>query len=483
MATASRNTRRTDGRTDGLSPEILDRMMPHSHEAERCVLGSMLLDPQCCDDVAMFVRGEDFYGEEHQKLYEHLLAMHNAGRRIDTTLLVERLKQAGDLDAIGGLAYLEEVALAVPVASNAVYYAQIVRDKGTLRKLIHSSGEILKDAYDQGNDARELLARAEQRIFGILEEQGTGELSAMADVLHHALERIDERLAKGGGVAGLPTGFTDLDHKLGGLHESELLILAARPSMGKTALATNIAEHVALVEQRTVLFVSLEMSRLELAERMLCSHGRINGHKLRNGFISQADRKRLVETSSAMSAAPLYIDDTPSRNMTEIAATARRLKRRNNLGLVIIDYLQLIEPDNSKDQRQEQVAKIARRLKGLARELHLPVLCLAQLNRQAEASKDNRPRLSHLRESGAIEQDADVVMFVHRESYYQTKEEDKQQMAHDAEIIVSKQRNGPTGEVKLHWEQDFTRFNNSSQRTDDYSFNGDYGMGNDFGDL
>jgi replicative DNA helicase len=450
------------------SSELFERAPPQNLEAEQGVLGSLLLDPELCDEVALLLKPADFYSPHHQVLYNHLLAMHNDGLRIDATLLHERLKKSGDLETIGGLAYLAEVADAVPTAANAVYYGQIVRDKATLRSLIHASTEILRDAYDQSLESRELLSRAEERVFRILEDQGAGELAALQDVLHEALTRIDARLEKGGGVGGMSTGYTDLDGMTGGMHEGELLILAARPSMGKTAFSSNIAEHVAIELGRTVLFVSLEMSRLELAERMLCAYGRINGHKLRNGFISAADRSKLVTASTKMSTAPLFIDDTPSRTMTEIAATARRLKRRENLAMVVIDYLQLIEPDNPRDPRQEQVAKIARRLKGLARELKVPVLCLAQLNRQAEVSKDNRPRLSHLRESGAIEQDADVVMFVHRDEYYMNSEEDKARVAGQADIILAKQRNGPTGDIKLAWLQDYTRFENLAR--DEYDF-------------
>jgi replicative DNA helicase len=455
MATYQRIDERQPGRA---TSDLFDRLPPQNLEAEQGVLGSLLLDPELCDEVAMLLRAADFYAPAHQSLYTHLLAMHNDGLRIDATLLIERLRKHGDLEIVGGLGYLAEVADSVPTAANAVYYAQIVRDKAMLRAMIHASTEILRDAYDQSLESREMLARAEEKVFRILEEQGTGELAPLVDVLHEALTRIDQRLAKGIGVGGMPTGFKDLDTMTGGLHEGELVIVAARPSMGKTALAANIADHVAMKENRTTLFVSLEMSRLELAERMLCAHGEINGHKLRNGIISATDRTRLVATSAAMSTAPLLIDDTPSRTMTEIAATARRLKRRQSLALVVIDYLQLIEPDNAKDPRQEQVAKIARRLKGLARELKVPVLCLAQLNRQAEATKDNRPRLSHLRESGAIEQDADVVMFVHRDEYYCTNDEDRSRVAGQADIILAKQRNGPTGEVKLQWAQDFTKF-------------------------
>ncbi|HEX4130086.1 MAG TPA: replicative DNA helicase [Pirellulales bacterium] len=467
MATLDRPNERSAGVRGS---EILDRTPPHNLDAERGVLGSMVLEPTMCDEVAMVLAHDDFYSPAHQTLYAQLIAMHNESARIDPTLLIERLKSSGDFESIGGLAGLAEVLEAVPTAANAVYYAEIVRNKATLRSLIRASTEILRDAYDQSLEARELLAAAESRIFGILDDKGTGELAAMQDVLHEALERIDARLLKGGGIRGVSTGFSDLDQMTGGLHPSELVILAARPSMGKTALATNIADHVALKERKTALFVSLEMSRLELAERMVCSHGQINGHKLRNGYLSQIDRKRLVETVSKMSEATLFIDDTPSRTMTEIAATARRLKRRNNLELVVIDYLQLIEPDNPKDPRQEQVARIARRLKGLARELKVPVLCLAQLNRQAEVARDNRPRLSHLRESGAIEQDADVVMFVHRDEYYCSNDAERQQVAGQADIILAKQRNGPVGEVKLAWRQDYTRFENLAQAAEEYDF-------------
>lgn len=448
--------------------EILDRLPPHSLEAERGVLGSLLLDPELCDEVALQVRPHDFYVDANRRLYEHLLAIHNDGSRIDSLLLIERLKKNDDLERVGGLAYLGEVAGAVPHAANAVAYSQIIRGKAMLRALIHASTETLRRAYDQGEEPRDLVKTAEESVFRILDDE-IGEVTAMNDVLSEALKRIDMRLKKGGGVGGMPTGFSDLDSMTGGLHPGELVILAARPSMGKTALAANIAEHVSADGGATTLFVSLEMSRLELAERMLCSRGRINGHKLRNGFISATDRTKLIEISAEMSGAPIYIDDTPSRTMTEIAATARRMKRRQNLALVVIDYLQLIEPDNPRDPRQEQVAKIARRLKGMARELEVPVLCLAQLNRQAEVTKDNRPRLSHLRESGAIEQDADLVMFVHRDEYYQTNEEDRARVAGEADIVVAKQRNGPTGEVKLVWLQDYTRFDNLAKEAYDFS--------------
>jgi replicative DNA helicase len=329
-----------------------------------------------------------------------------------------------------------------------------------VRGLIHSSTDILRDAYDETIDPRQMLSQAEEKIFGILEAKATGEIASLSDVLQKSLLRIDARMKHDADFGGLATGFTEYDTLTGGLHKSELIILAARPSMGKTALAMNFAEHVALEENVPTMFVSLEMSAIELADRLLCSVARVNSARLRNGTISADDRATLVHKANEISQAPLFVDDSPSRTMTEIAAGARRLKRREGLGLIVIDYLQLIEPDNPRDPRQEQVARIARRLKGLARELDVPVLCLAQLNRQAEDSKDHKPRLSHLRESGAIEQDADVVMFVHREEYYQNNEEDKARVAGEAELIISKQRNGPIGDVKMTWLHEYTRFEN-----------------------
>jgi replicative DNA helicase len=461
------NSYRTDaGRTPArVGSEILDRLPPHNLDAEKGVLGSILLDPNVADDIALVLRPEDFYAEANEKLYGHLLAMHDKGSRIDSTLLMERLRSTGDLELIGGMAYLAEVAHSVPYASNAVYYAGIVRAKATLRALIHASTEILRDAYEPTLDPRELVSRAEEQIFAVHDQRSTDQLATIEEVMHEAFTRIDARLEHGGGV-GVPTGFTDLDNLTGGMHDSEFVVLAARPSMGKTAFATNIAEYVAFEANVATLFVSLEMARLELGQRILCSQGRIDANKFRSGFLSGDDRRKLVEASNKISKAPLYIDDTPSRTVTEIAACARRLKRKQNLGLIVIDYLQLIQPDDPRDPRQEQVAKMARRLKALARELKTPVLCLAQLNRQAEQGKEgHRPRLSHLRESGAIEQDADVVMFVHREEYYHTREEAMEKgICGQADIMVAKQRNGPTGDIKLAWFDKYTRFENLSQK-------------------
>lgn len=451
-------TRRADAPPRRPLSELMDRQPPYDSQAEIGVLGSIVLLPDVLDEIVQKLRPDDFYDDAHQKLFTHMCALHEANKKIDPTLLIDRLKTAGEFESIGGAAYLSKVVNAVPNAAHATYYAEIVREKSTFRSLIYAATEILRDAYDESQQAAQLLSQAEQKVFSILDNRTEQSVKSIRDVVLDAMERLDARIAGTHTAGGCDYGFRELDNKTAGLHQGELVILAARPSMGKTALAMNIAENVAHQQNIPVLFVSLEMSSLELADRLLCSVARVNGHRLRNGTVSQEDRLRLVDTAEVLSRAPLFVDDSPSRTVTEIAAAARRIKRRHNgLGLLVIDYLQLIEPDNPKDSRQEQVAKIARRLKGMAREMKVPVMCLAQLNRQTEVSKDNIPRLSHLRESGAIEQDADVVLFVHREEYY-NRGEDREQVAGQAQIIVAKQRNGPVGEIPVEWLRDFTRF-------------------------
>ncbi len=448
-----------------MEPELLDRAKPHSDDAEKGVLGSLLLDPDMCDEVALIVRAEDFYAEANQKLFGHVMAMHQEGK-VDMVLLRERLRQEGDWEAIGGTAYLAEVAAAVPYAANAVYYARIVRDKATLRSLIHASTEILRDAYDESVAPQTILSQSEARIFAVSDSRSTHKVTNAHDLMIEAFDRIDAKLDGSEGVA-VQTGLIDLDRRTGGLHDSELIILAARPSVGKTSLALNIAEYVTIESSVPTLFVSLEMARLEVASRMLCSQGRVDGSRFRGGFLSAQDRQQLTEASTKLAPAPFLIDDTASQTVTEIAACARRLKRKQELGLVIIDYLQLIQPDDPKDSRQEQVAKMARRLKILSRELDLPILCLSQLNRQLESSTDKRPRLSQLRDSGSIEQDADVVIFIHREEMHLKPGDAREAVRGIAELITAKQRSGPTGMDKVAWLGQYMRFENLKQGSDE----------------
>ncbi len=454
--------------------DLSDRQPPFNLEAEACVLGSIMLMPDKCDELVGILRAVDFYDPAHATLYSHIMEMHAAGKKIDLTLLRERLVAADDYELVGGAAGLAEIFTSVPNAAHANYYANIVRSKSTTREVITTCSELLANAYDPSQDPSELLNDAEQKVFLIRESRQASAISKIDEVLTVAMDRLDAR-ARGEMQEGtVETGFTDLDRLTGGLHASELVILAARPSMGKTAFAMNIVENVVRLSNKPALFVSLEMAAIELIERMLCSVAKVNGYRLRNGTLSQEDKKRLVKTASDLSKAPLFIDDSPTRTVSEIAGAARRVQRRyDSLGLIVIDYLQLIQPDMSSDPRQEQVAKIARRLKGLARELKCPILCLSQLNRQAEDSRDHMPKLSHLRESGAIEQDADVVMFVHRESYFKKNREDEDVNDRDALIIIEKQRNGPTGKVEVNWEREFTRFSDrapeSYQEFDEYS--------------
>ncbi len=447
--------------------EILDRTPPYNLDAEKGVIGSLLLDPTLFDDVLMIVRPDDFYDEAHQILYDQMVEMHNDGVQIDVTLLVERLRAAGQLDVVGGMSYLAEVAGSVGVAAHAEKYAELVRDKSTLRGLIHASSEVLRDAYDPTVNPAELISQAEQKVFAVNDARSSNQVSEIRDVLMETVSLIDHRIEHGG-ASGLPTGFTDLDNLTGGFHGSELIIIAARPSMGKTAFATNVAENVAIEAKEPVLFVSLEMAAQELAQRLLASQGKIDSIKFRSGMLSKEDRQKMMQAAGVLGESPLFVDDSPNRTVSEIAACARRIKRRHGLGLIVIDYLQLLQPDNPRDPRQEQVAKIARRLKGLARELKVPLACLAQLNRQVESGtgkESRRPRLSHLRESGAIEQDADVVMFVHREEYYYHTHEEAEAagVKGQGELFISKQRNGPTGDVKLTWLSKYTRFENRAQ--------------------
>ena len=457
MAMENNSYRRPRGNETSSLP--FDQKLPYSAEAEAGVIGGMLLNSLVCDEVATIVRAQDFYSDANRRLFQCLLEMHNEGKGIDLILLTERLRRTGEMEQIGGEAYLAELMSQVEVAAHAPRYAEIVRDKSVLRDLIQTTSGILSSAYESERTPRELISEAEENIFRISDERSSEKVLPMRDVMDDFWKKIDDMK-----MGGISTGFKKIDKMLNGLHASELIILAARPSMGKTALAANIAEHVAIEEEQPVLFFSLEMSRDELAMRMLCSRARVKKHYIIDNNLSEDERKRINDAHSALSNSLLFIDDTSAHTVSEIAAAARRLKRQNGLALIIIDYLTYIEPDNPLEPRQEQVAKAARRLKGLARELDVPVLCLAQVNRQAEQAKDNRPRLSNLRDSGAIEQDADVVMFVHREEYYRRDEE---AYDHDlkgkAEIIIAKQRNGSTGTVELRWNAEFTRFTDEGE--------------------
>jgi replicative DNA helicase len=434
----------------------IERVPPQNRDAERCVLGSMLRDNSVIDVVPNIVQSGNFYFDAHQKIFEAIQKVHENGSPVDLVILSEYLRSQKQLEDVGNYAYLAELWEAAPTAANAEYYARIVREKGITRALIHASTEILRDAYDQAYAAEQLLESAERQILEIAELGVEGHTVTLEKALDDAYARIDQRTSKTHlTTTGVPTGYVDLDHITAGLQPNELIILAARPSVGKTAFGLNIIRHVVVEEHLPAFFVSLEQSRIELAERLLCCQARVDSHKLRTGRLGSEDMQKLIDAGDVLRQGKLFIDDTPAQGMLRIAANARRLQRRHDIRLVVIDYLQLIEPENRRDPRQEQVAQISRRLKFLARELKIPVMALAQVNRSSEDRQDHRPRLADLRESGSIEQDADTVMMLHRPGKFDGGQEDNV-----IEVIIGKQRNGPTGEITLAYIKQFMRFEN-----------------------
>lgn len=435
--------------------ELLDRLPPQNREAEQSVLGAMLRDNACINDLLQLLRKEDFYTDSHQKVFETIISLHDrGGQPVDLVILAEELKKRGYLEDVGGYAYLAELWEATPTSANAEYYGQIVRDKSLVRNLIRAGNDILGDAYKQSMPADQMIEGAERKIMEVANKGIIGKLYTLDEAIQDTYDRIDQR-TQGSEMAsgGIPTGFTDLDELTAGLHRSELVIIAARPSVGKTAFALSLARNIIVYEQEPVFFVSLEQSRIELAERLLCAQAKVDSHRLRKGTLTADDMERLIEAGGILRSAPLTIDDTPAQGMLRIAANARRLKRQRDIKAVIIDYLQLIEPDNRRDPRHEQVAQISRRLKFLARELEIPVIALAQVNRASEDRQDHRPRLSDLRESGSIEQDADAVLMLHRPDRYEPGQQEG-----IIEIIVAKNRQGPVGEITLAYIKQHMRY-------------------------
>jgi replicative DNA helicase len=430
-----------------------ERLPPQNLDAEKGVLGSIFLDNDVIDEISDTLRADHFYLDSHRRIFAAILGLHESGvHGFDAVTIGEALERRGEFADIGG-DYLLEILQSVPHAAHAKYYAKIVRDKYVQRQLIIACTDILRNAYDEAMETDDLLNQAEQGIFQILEQQEATQQLEIREILLDTFDRINERLERQGAISGLSTGFRDLDAKTNGLQASELIILAARPSMGKTALVCNLAEAVADQSQAGVVLFSLEQSRLELAERFLCIRAKLQVHKLRKGDLDETERDILLQVSSELSELPLFIDDAPGRSMSQIGAICRRLKRKSNIRLVIIDYLQLIEPEDKRAPREQQIAQITRRLKFLAKELSIPVIALAQLNRGVELREDKRPRLADLRESGAIEQDADIVMFLHRPEMY-----DPADRPGEAELVVAKHRSGPTGIVPLAFSKESMRF-------------------------
>jgi len=412
--------------------------------AEQAVLGCMLRHPDTIPEVVPLLREEDFRTDGNRKVFAALVTLWDRGQPVDLVTAAEELIQRGQFEDVGGAGLLGELWNAAPTSGNLAHYARIVKQYSTRRGLAQVGRELVALAEKPTGSSEEMLGEAEQRVLGLTTMGVTGGARPLRELVNETYDRLDERARRGREAGGLSTGFPSLDSILVGLQDGELTIVGARPSVGKTALAVSLARYVVCEVGLSVLFVSLEQSRLELTERLLCCQGKVNGHALRRGVLNAEETRKLAQAGDVLREAPLFVDDQSNQRMVRVAAAARRLKARHGLGLVILDYVQLIEPDNPKANRQEQVASISRRLKGLARELNIPVVALAQLNRASEDRPGRRPRLSDLRESGAIEADADNVLLLHRGERPEI-----------LEIIVAKQRNGPTGEVLLKFAPQF----------------------------
>jgi len=445
------------------------RVPPHSIDAEQAVLGGLMLDERAWERIADKLYEEDFYRKDHRLIYRAIGDLANKNMPCDAVTLGEWFDSKGIAELVGGSSYVLQLANSTPSAANITAYAEIVREKSVLRQLIDAGTEITGDGFQpEGRSSQEILENAEQKVFRIAESGARGRKGfvAMRAAVKEAFQILHQRYESKGSVTGLATGFADLDDLTAGLQPSDLIIVAARPSMGKTALAVNMAEHAALKTRKAVAIFSMEMSASQLAFRLISSLGRINQQHLRTGDIQEEEWPRVTSAITLLSDAKIFIDDTPALSPGELRARARRLKREHDLGLIVIDYLQLMAVPGNKENRATEISEISRGLKALAKELNIPVIALSQLNRSLEQRTDKRPVMADLRESGAIEQDADVIIFIYRDEYYNQDSADKGQ----AEIIIGKQRNGPTGTIKLTFLGQYTKFENySSADVSDYN--------------
>jgi replicative DNA helicase len=451
------------------SAQDIHRTPPNSVEAEQGVLGSMLISPR--DTIAECVEKineEYFYVPAHQTIYTVLVELWNAGQAIDLITFTQVLRDRNLLESLGGAAFITGLFTFVPTAANVQYYLDIVRDKYILREIIAAATESVRRAYEEQNEVNNLLDEVEQRIFAVGEDRFKGQMLSMKEQVMSTLESIEKLFENKGAITGVSTGFRDLDKLTSGLHSSEMIVIAARPSMGKTALAMNIAEHAAIQLKLPVAIFSLEMSAQQLVQRMLCSRARVNLAKTRDGFLAEADFPKLTNAASKLAEAKIFIDDSAGLSILELRAKARRLKAQQDVQLIVVDYLQLLRSTSrrAQDNRQLEISEISAGLKGLAKELKIPIIVVAQLNRNPEirtGSGKGVPRLADLRESGSIEQDADLVGLLVREEYYADSDEERTEMEGKAELIIAKQRNGPIGQVKLTFLKDFTRFEDRAE--------------------
>jgi replicative DNA helicase len=437
-----------------------DRTLPHNLEAEKCVLGAVLINNHAFNQAAEVIDAEDFYRHAHPRIFETMVGLTDRSEPVDLVTLKDALTKSGELDEVGGPAYIASLTDGVPRTANVEYYARIVKEKSTLRRLIQASSDILGRAYDADEDADVLLDEAERSIFQIAEHRMRSGFVSLASLVDGGYQLIDQLQQHRGLVTGVPTGFTELDEMTSGFQKSDLIIVAARPSMGKTSFVLNIALHCGIEAGKSVGIFSLEMSKDQLFMRMLTSEARVDAHRFRGGYLGDQDYDRLVGAFGRLHDAKVFIDDTPSAGILEMRAKARRLKLEHGLDLIVIDYLQLMQGRGRFDNRQQELAAISRSLKILAKELDVPIVALSQLSRASESRSNHRPQLSDLRESGALEQDADVVLFIYREEMYTNEGEPNPESEGVAEIIIGKQRNGPIGDVRLAFLKQYTRFEN-----------------------
>lgn len=433
---------------------MFDRIPPQNIEAEMAVLGAILLDSDALITVMERISGEDFYRASHQHVFESMLELAQQDEPVDLVTLTARLQDKKQLEDIGGVSYLAQLANAVPTAANVDYYAQIVEEKSMLRRLIRTATQIVSSGYASEDDVAMLLSDAEKRILEISQRRSGSGFVAIRDVLMEVFDKVEHLSQQRGGMTGIPSGFRDLDKMTSGFQRSDLIIVAARPSVGKTAFALNIAQNVGVRAKETVAIFSLEMGAAQLVQRMICAEGNIEANAMRNGDLKGDDWEKLTMAIGSLSEANIYIDDSPSVTVADIRAKCRRLKQEKGLGMILIDYLQLIQGRGRGDNRQQEVSEISRTLKQIARELDVPVIALSQLSRGVEQRQDKRPMMSDLRESGSIEQDADIVSFLYRDDYYDKETEKKNVI----EIIIAKQRNGPVGTVELAFLKQYNKF-------------------------
>ena len=447
-----------------MDENVIKRILPHDTEAEQSVIGSMIMDQDAIVSASEIITSEDFYNKQYGVMFDAMLELHDSGIPVDLVTLQDRLKEKDVPPEVSGLEFVRELLANTPTSANVKYYAEIVYEKSILRKMIRLNEDVANTCYAGKESLEVILEETEKKVFQLVQTKGGGDFVPIRQVVMNAMDKIEKASRNKGSVTGIPTGFTDLDYRTAGLQPSDLILIAARPSMGKTAFVLNIAQHIAFRQNKTVAIFSLEMSKEQLVNRMFSLESNVDAQKLRTGSLNDMEWERLIESAGVIGKSNLIIDDTPGISISELRSKCRKYKLEHNLAIIMIDYLQLMSGSGKSDSRQQEISDISRSLKSVARELSVPVIALSQLSRAVEQRPDHRPMLSDLRESGAIEQDADVVMFIYRDDYYD-HDTDKKGIS---EIIIAKQRNGPIGTVELAWLAEYTKFANLERQNKDY---------------